>query len=243
MKRNVAVIALFLSICVSANGVFAGLIEESVALDRAYIPALALTNQPDKPQPLVEEALHRLVAAWERFLGNLSAEDSAKSSIKEAINLSSSRIDEACRLVASNKRQDAHEALESVRSAFAKARGGLGINYLPDRFTGFHDPMEEFAGLAIERGTDAARLKDLLSKLSALWKAVEEVPLDAKLFKVAPERAAQYAGQVRKIRDILTQFERLIGSGNHEALVNATKALKGNFVQAYFVFADFNGLQ
>jgi hypothetical protein len=220
----------------------AGLVDESAELERTYIPVLALTNQPDKPQPLVEESLRRFVAAWDKFLKEMAGEESARPPVRQAIRLSTGKVNEARMLVAANKRKDAHEALETLRTAFAKARSDLGINYLPDRFTDFHDPMEEFAELAEKPGIDSAKLKAQLRGLSTLWKAVEETPLDVKLFKVSPERAARYDEQVRKEREILTQLDGLISSGNHEGLVKAAKALKGNFAQTYFVFGDFSGL-
>jgi hypothetical protein len=56
MKQNVllAIGVAFLLALVSP--VHAALVEDRVAFDRAYIPGLALSNQPDKPAAAVKEA-------------------------------------------------------------------------------------------------------------------------------------------------------------------------------------------
>lgn len=243
MKRSVLFIVLFLGINLYGGIVSAaGLVEESAILDRAYIPALAFTNFPDKPQSAVEQSVLGFVAAWEHFLRSIPAEDSRKAPLREAIRLSSEKVDEARSLVAANKRKDAHEALETIRTSFARARGALGIDYLPDRFTAFHDPMEKFADLAEKPGTEPVKLKALLAELSALWKAVEERRLDTRLFNVSLDRAKQYEEQVKKEREILTRLEGLIASGKNGGIAAAATALKRNFAQTYFVFGDFSRL-
>jgi hypothetical protein len=222
--------------------VSAGLIEDYVLLDRSYVPALALTNQRDKPLPIVEESMRRLATAWNKFVQGTTKEW-GKTAMKEAITRSTVKVEEALGLVAVNKRKEAHEALETLRMVFWKARTDMGIKYLPDRFTAFHEPMEEFTDLAVKPDSDASKLREKLHELSIFWKEVEEAGLDVKLFAVSPERAAKYTDQVKREREILTQLESLIGSSNQEALAKAAGALKINFSQTYFVFGDFSGLQ
>jgi hypothetical protein len=234
------VATIYLALVVSAH---AGIMEESAVLERAYVPALALTNQPEKPLAAVEEAMRRFTAEWNRFVQNSTANDQKKAALKEAIAQSSASVKEAEGLVTADKRKDAHEALETVRMVFWKARTDMGITYLPDMFTAFHGPMEEFAGVASKSGTDLSTLKAPLNNLSDLWKNVENHPLDVQLFRVSPERAAKYKEQITKQREILVQLMGLIETGNREALAKATGMMKANFAQAYFVFGDFSGLQ
>ena len=89
---------------------------------------------------------------------------------------------EAEKLAAAGKRKDAHEALEMVRIAFWKARSDMGIDYLLDLLTAFHEPMEAFVDLAEKPGADPAKLKSLLAELSEKWTIVEKAKLDTKLF-------------------------------------------------------------
>jgi hypothetical protein len=243
MKRNTFFVLLVTTCLAFSVSAHAGLVEESAALERSYVPALALTNQPDKALPMVEESMRRLTAAWNRFVRGMTANDMEKPALQAAITQSSAKVKEAEGLIAVDKRKDAHEALETLRMVFWKARLDMKISYLPDLFTAFHGPMEEFADLASKPGTDLSGLEGLLDNLSGLWKSVEETALDVQLFRVTPERAAKYVAQVRKEREILTQLKSLIESQNREALVKATGTMKANFAQTYFVFGDFSGLQ
>jgi hypothetical protein len=242
MKRlKMVVLSVIVSLMVSTS-VSAGILEESVALDRAYVPALALTNQKDKALTMIEESMRRLEVAWDRFVRNMRAGDQA-GTFNQAVAFSTAKISEAKDLVAADKRKEAHEALETVRLTFRKARIAANIDYLPDRFTAFHEPMEELAGLATKEGVDAAGLRKRLQQLSSLWGDIEKAGFDAKLFGVGTERAAKYEDQVRKEREILARLDDIIGSQNKETVAKMVISMKGNFAQTYVVFGDFTGLQ
>lgn len=242
MKQNV-LLAIGVAISVALVSVaHAALVEDMVAFDRAYIPGLALSNQPDKPATAVEESMRRLNTGWEKFLQSLSKSDRENAALGKAIAESGARIDEARKLVAAGKRAQAHEALEGVRIAFWKARTAMGIDYLPDRFTAFHEPMEEFVDLAGKPGADAGKLKSFLGELSARWSDVEKAKLDVGLFKFSGEKAGTYANMVKKEREILTQLSGILESGNQESLAKTAGAMKGNFSQTYLLFGDFTGL-
>lgn len=244
MKKKYAFLPVIaaLSLALAAT-VYAGVIEEFAALERAYVPALALTNQPTKPATLVQESLRRLDKGWQSFVQATASQIKSNPAFATVITESRQKISGAEALVAADKRHDAHESLEYIRTAFWKVRTDMGIDYLPDRFTAFHDPMEKFAEEVSKPGSDPKKLKTALSGLSRLWSDVEKSGIDAALFKLSPERAETYAKQVRKEREILNQLAGLIDSGNVEALSKAAVAMKSNFAQTYFVFGDFSGLQ
>jgi len=65
MLRTLAAIALVALAALAAQDARADLHSDMVALDRAYVPALALTNQP-KAEP-AQKAIARLRAEWNRF--------------------------------------------------------------------------------------------------------------------------------------------------------------------------------
>lgn len=243
MKKYVFLPVIAGLILALAATVYAGTVEEFAALERAYVPALALTNQPTKPTPQVQESLRRLDKTWQSFVQAAASQIKSNPAFAKAVTESRQKISGAETLVAAEKRHDAHESLEYIRTAFWKVRTDMGIDYLPDRFTAFHDPMEKFAEEVSKPGSDPQKLKTALSGLSRLWSDVEKSGIDAALFKVTPERAETYAKQIRKEREILNQFAGLIDSGNVEALSKAAVAMKSNFAQTYFVFGDFSGLQ
>jgi hypothetical protein len=244
MKKKHAFLPVMAALILAlAATVYAGVVEEFATLERAYVPALALTNQPTKPAPQVQESLRRLDNAWQSFVQAMAIQIKSNPAFAKVVTESRQKISGAEALVAAGKRHDAHESLEYIRTAFWKVRTGMGIDYLPDRFTAFHDPMEKFTEEFSKPGSDPQTLKIALTELSSLWSNVEKSGIDAALFKLSPERVETYTKQIRKEREILNQLAGLIDSGNVESLSKAAVAMKSNFAQTYFVFGDFSGLQ
>jgi hypothetical protein len=229
-RAGVAALAL-----IAAGAANAGPIEDAVALDRAYVPALVLTNQPQKPAAATTEALARLKSAWPKLRG-------AASNDAAAIAETDAKIREAEQLLGAGSRQGAHDALEGVRIALWKARAARGLDYYPDRLTAFHEEMETIVDLAAEPAFDAAKLKRQLAEASALWSRVEGARFDATLFGFDAERTARLNGLVKKEREILGQLDASLASANREAVAAGAKALRANFGQTYMLFGDFTGL-
>jgi hypothetical protein len=220
----------------------AALIDDMAVLDQSYVAALVLSNQPDKPAEAVTASMKRLTESWKKFVGDLSKEDRESSALKSAVTQVSASIAEAEKLAVAGKRKDAHEALEMVRIVFWKTRRDMGISYLLDLHTAFHEPMEAFVSLAEKPGADQAKLKSLLAELSEKWSVVEKAKLDTKLFNLNEEKITKYNGLVKKEREILTSLAALIGGKDQEALAKAAGTVKTTFSQAYTVFGDFSGL-
>lgn len=245
MKFQIATWTL-LGVCLFLTGMTsAGLIEDMVVLDREYIPALALTNQPDKPEAKVKEAFGRLEKAWERFQKSLSKTDRENSILQTALREAAKDIQDAKKMLNEGKRHDAHEALEGLRTGFLKARRAMGIDYLLDHMTAFHDPMEAFYDKLVvikQSNGDFSSLKPLYSELSALWAEVEKRPLDQRLFGFSADKASNYEAMVKQERKILTQISDLLASGKGEELVKAASSMKSNFAKLYLLFGDFSGL-
>lgn len=234
-------LALFILIGLSSP-VIGGLIDDMVILDRSYIPALALTNQSDKPAGAVVESMRRLNSAWPLFIRSLSKADRESPVLAQAVSVAGAKIQEANGLVAAGKRKDAHEALETVRNAFWKARAAMNIQYLPDLMTAFHEPMEHFYDLVVRPGSNPKDLAALLEELSARWADVEKTRPDPKLFGLNEEQVGRFTVLVKKEREILTKLSGILRTGNAEAISKTAGSMKGTFAQAYLVFGDFSGL-
>ena len=243
-KWDVVMIAagLVIASMICAGSSSAALIDDMANLDKAYVAALVLSNQPDKPAEAVTASMKRLTESWKKFVDGLSPADRDNKSLKSAISQVSGSVAEAEKLAAAGKRKDAHEALETVRIAFWKARSDMGIDYLLDLLTAFHEPMEAFVGLAEKPGADPAKLKSLLAELSEKWTIVEKAKLDTKLFGLNEEKTTRYTSLVKKEREILTSLTALIVGKDQAALAKTAGTVKTTFSQAYMVFGDFNGL-
>jgi hypothetical protein len=229
-------------LCFMISPAHSGLIEEMVILERSYIPALVLTNQPAKPASSVAESMRRLITAWSQFKNNLNQSDRGDQALKKAIEDSERHLNEANGEVAAGKRKEAHESLEAIRILIWKARQAKGIVYLPDRLTAFHEEMEEFFSLAVGQTGEAGKLKRLLGELSSQWSNVENMKLDRQMFGFSDEKVTSYAKLVKQEREILNQLASLISSGDLQGLANAARAMKSTFSQTYQLFGDFNGL-
>jgi hypothetical protein len=241
--RVVVVVAVVMIVSMIFVGVSsAALIDDMVVLDRAYVAALVLSNQLDKPEAAVTASMKRLTESWKKFVDGLSKEDRENKSLKSAVSDISGSVAEAEKLAAAGKRRDAHEALEMVRIVFWKARRDMGISYLPDVLTIFHEPMEALVNLAEKPDADKAKLRSLLTELSEKWADVEKTKLDTKLFGFNDEKTARYTSLVKKEREILTSVATLIEGKDKDILTKTAGTVKTTFSQVYMVFGDFNGL-
>jgi hypothetical protein len=243
-KWNAAMIVLGVIIAsmIFMGSVSAALIDDMAVLDRSYVAALVLSNQPDKPAEAVTASMKRLTESWKKFVDGLSKEDRENAALKSAVTQIGGSVAEAEKLAAAGKRRDAHEALEMVRIVFWKARSDMGVSYLLDLHTAFHEPMEAFVDLAEKPGSDQAKLKSLLAELSEKWSVVEKAKLDAKLFALSEEKITKYNGLVKKEREILTALSSFIDGKDQEAVAKTAGTVKTTFSQTYMVFGDFSGL-
>jgi hypothetical protein len=68
-KWNVAMVAVgvMIALMIFAGGSSAALIDDMATLDRAYVAALVLSNQPDKPAAAVTASMKRLTESWKTF--------------------------------------------------------------------------------------------------------------------------------------------------------------------------------
>jgi hypothetical protein len=243
-KWNVTMIVagLMIASMTFAGGSSAALIDDMAALDRDYVAALVLSNQPDKPAEAVTASMKRLTESWKKFVNGLSLADRDNKSLKSAISQISGSVAEAEKLAVAGKRKDAHEALEMVRIVFWKTRSDMSISYLLDLHTAFHEPMEAFVSLAEKPGADQAKLKSLLAELSEKWSVVEKAKLDTKLFNLNEEKITKYNGLVKKEREILTSLVALIDGKDQAALAKTAGTVKTTFSQTYMIFGDFSSL-
>lgn len=224
------------SILVTAATVaHAGLLDDMVALDRAYVPVLALTNQTGKDAES-RAAMSRFDAAWRAFLSAPSAK--ADLSLAGVLNESDGHIVRAREEIRGGNLKAAHESLEHLRRAFWKWRAGKGIAYFPDALTAYHDEMEKVADAATH-AAEAGQLPSLLQVARARWLDIERVTFDAALHGFDEGKIARLKGLMGRERAALEEIGALGPNGERGALAAAAKNLKGTFAQIYFLFGDF----
>ncbi len=213
----------------------AGLLDEMVVLERAYVPVLALTNQPGKNAESAA-AMQRFDRAWSAF--RAAAPTRGDSSLIGVLDESEKHLAQARRDIGAGQLKEAHEALEHLRHAFWKWRAGKGIDYFPDRLTAYHDQMELVADAATH-AAERAKLASALQQARTRWEEVVRVKFDAQLHGFDAARRARLSELMAREGQVLTKLEQLGPGGDAAALAAEAKSLKGAFAQIYFLFGDF----
>lgn len=242
-RRGIANAALVL--CAMAANAQAAPLEDMLAFDGIYIPALAATNGAADAagQARARATMQRLVDQWPALRARLSAVGRA-SRDPQAWNRALSEVNGQVTRAAAETREgrwnDAHETLEGVRMAMLRARESGGPAYYVDRLVAYHHPMEAVAkfGAATAPLTSAQReaLVQAYTHARALWAAVEREPVDPARYGLVDARRAQYERGMADESAALTRLSDALRSGDDAAIVKAAAAIRQPFARAYIAF-------
>lgn len=229
---------IVLALALFSAAASAALVEDMAAFERAYIPALALTNQPAQPAPRVAASLQRLADAWPRMRAGFAGQSAA---LDRAVLATDRGIAGAQRFLAAGQRAEAHEALEAIRAAYIEARRVAGIEFYLDRLVEFHDVMEDVVKLATG-GASAAEVRVRAEQASGLWRLAERPRFDGALFGFGDAKYGQLRARTVQEREIIEGLlDALLMNDLPRATVLAQE-MKGVFSQIYVMFGDFSGL-
>lgn len=236
-----AIAGLALAAALTATAAHADPRTAMIALERAYVPALAMTNMPGK---VAESriAIGRLEGAWAAYVKTLERGLAGDKAFAAIVAKTSASVQAASAAAGSGDITKAHETLEHVRGDFGAWRAARGIEYFPDALTRFHDAMEHLVDVAAKRA-DANGRREAYALARSRWIDVERAlgGFDAALYGFDAARAGRLREMIAKERALLDDYAAAMVEG--ERLAAAGRALKGNFAQTYFLFGDFSGLQ
>lgn len=224
-----------------------GLKEDMIALDRAYIPALAITNrnpQPDEARRAME-ALNRQWASFkQKHLMAKGGDRQWKADMEKIDGL----IAAANRIVDSGKDLiKAHEELEGVRLTFLAMRERSRMPYYLDDITRFHEPMEEMflaaKGKTADTLTDAdlAKIKATFPVAEKLWAKVKAGQADPA-FRLNSEQREELNKLLAAETRALDALKQAIASGDKAAIAKAAQGIRGPYAALYISFGDFSAL-
>jgi hypothetical protein len=223
----------------------AGVHEDMVALDRAYIPALALTNQP-KPDAS-KRALERLRAQWNAFRVAYGAAPagypadlwaSADREIEAAIAAAEKNL-------SAGKSLDAHEDLEKVREVQYTLRQAAKVPYFMDDLTAFHSAMEKLASAAACKtpatltDADLAAIRAAYAEADRAWKVVLANRTRATQHGVSGEKAAAVQAQIDVETRTLAELDAALTAGDRARVIEKAIATKPAFSKLFTMFGDF----
>lgn len=227
-------------------------LDDMVALDAAYIPALASTSaaaQNTSAVPRAQAALAALQTQWPTLRRRLGATWGARPPAvwTTALNGAGRQIAEAATAASRADWTQAHEALEPVRLELAKARRQLGMDYAVDRLTAFHGPMEDLARAGATwpaTSVDAARRSELerhFAHARARWHTVEASTIDAAAHGLSAARAAQLRQAMDAESAALSRLSDALRADDTARLLKAAVAIKPPFARAFTSFGQSDG--
>lgn len=231
-------VVMLLPIAASA----AGLKEDMVALDRAFIPAFGTLNRtPPQPED-AKRAMAALDAQWAGFKQQYTAAqggDPQWTSDMEKIDRS---LVTASRIVDSGKDfAKARDELKGVRLTFLEMRQRLKMPYLLDDVVRFHDPMEAIhltaRGKTGEQLTDAdvARITALFNDAEQRWAKVQSATVDSVFAPTAERRESLNKLMASETR-ALDALRQALAAGDREAIAKSAQGLRGPFTALHSSF-------
>jgi len=244
-RRQVGLLALASALGPAAIAAGTDPLAPMVRFDALYIPVLSLTSaaQADAAAaPRARAAAARLHQAWpalHKALADQPPSTAQQAAWQRALQQAGQQMAEAEQAIARNDWAHAHEALEPVRIGLMTVRQAAGFDYVVDRLTAFHAPMEELV-LAAGKGS-LAGMEPVFARAAALWRAVESQPVDAVTYRLSPQRQAQLrAGLAAEGLAMSRLSDALRGSDNAAALA-AAKAIKPPFARVFTAFGLADG--
>lgn len=221
------------------------LLADMVVFDRAYIPALALTNEADAAR--AQTAVMLLRSQWELFKQAHYRQDGTKSAEWQAVfDEMDRRIVAADDATRNGNLPLAHTELEGVRTTLLQARRSNKIEYYLDYFTAFHTPME--AIVQATKGQTPATLSDAelaqigqdLATARARWEELVQAEYDAPLFDLSAEKSAMLWTEMERESAALKELSAALQRGDQAAVLQTAPEIRTHFATAYRLFGDFD---
>ncbi|MGV8058150.1 MAG: hypothetical protein AB2L12_09030 [Smithellaceae bacterium] len=218
--------------------------KDMTAFDKAYIPALVLTNQGDKAAS--EKAMKLTMAQWLVFKKRYAKFFNKKKADKEDLKVIAIMIADADRTIKfEGKLDDAHETLEGVRNTFLKIRQRNSIDYYIDYITKFHKPMEAIVftaqGKTAETLTDPMllKIKGNFKVAKQSWQKLQNASFDPALFSFSAGKDAQRLSYIQAETETMNKLGKALEGGDKGEIIKAAMEIKSNFVSLFLMFGDF----
>jgi hypothetical protein len=249
MLRTLATVAFVAGAALAAPDVRTDLHSDMVALDRAYVPALALTNQP-KPEP-AQKAIARLRAEWNRFKAAHAPAPPAFEAIAWAKRLREveGAVAAAEVNVAAGKGPAAHEDLERVREGQFAVRRGAGMAYFLDDLTMYHVAMEKLASPATAKtaatltDADIAAIRVAPPEAERSWRAVVDIRGQVARHGLAADAEQAVQRDIDAQTQLLAEVGAALSAGDRGRVADKAMATKPAFSRMFQRFGDFSGLR
>ena len=229
---------VLLSLLAMPVAAYADLKSDMVKFDQAYIPALVLSGQGN---PLSALAMDSLLNRWDWFKQRQAYRPDRDTqwnfdlaTIERAILTAKRRVDEGAYA-------EAHVTLKGVRISFMHMRQRIGMAYLPDALTDFHQSLEAMLELMVE-GADAADVDALrlnYQRASAHWEAALDWPVNPFDYGLNSSEGDLLRRQMLDESSLLKRLGQQLAAGDHTAMGSTVTEIKDCFIRVYSHFGRF----
>lgn len=242
------------------------LLKEFAAFDRAYIPALSLTNQ-EKIEPS-RKAMANLKQNWETLSNKYYSGAENNLGFQRSLNKVQNAINKADGMANSGENlKEAHEALEEIRFILMDIRRrnlyfqiqkppAKGIKYqvarheyFVDYLNEFHEIMETIVLTAKGKTSetiadeDIEKIKENLAEAAELFDIIKGVEFEQPIFDFSDEKTQIMWGYVDQEAESLGKLSKALEGGSKEDIIKASAEIKPAFVKLFLLFGDFESLQ
>lgn len=221
-------------------------LDDMVAFDATYIPALAQSSSAAQSAAAVPKAratLAELKGAWPTLRARLDATwGRADAGWSAALARVDGQLAQAQALAVKEDWKEVHEALEPVRIELMKARAERGLDYFVDLLTAFHEPMEVLAlagGNWRPEEVDARRRAELqtaFGEARAKWQRVLQYRLDAAAYGLSADKLARVRSTLAEETVALERLDVALRGTDNAALLKAAAAVKPPYARAFTAF-------
>jgi hypothetical protein len=250
MNKKIFFIALGITLMSHTSYTYKdNLINDFVKFDKAYTPALFLTNL-EKSNPS-KKSMSRLKEEWSRFKDKYYDYYKDNPQWNKDFDKVDQSIMEADKIISSNGNLlQAHETLENIRYTFIKTRRRNNIDYYIDYITDFHDPMEHIVLRAkgktpkILKEEDIEFIENSLPEALKLWDAIKSAKFDKDLFFFNEEKVKEMQNIIEAETKALEDLKSALKDKSaKENIIKKAIAIKKNFALLFKLFGDFEGLE
>lgn len=240
------------ALALAAGHTLATPLSDMVAFDAVYIPALSMStsaSQDPRSVPKAQASIGQLERAWPELKRHLASTwpGAVPAGWAESLASVERQIVATTAAAARADWKAAHEALEPVRITLMKARQSQGMDYYVDGLTAFHEPMETLAlagstwqPSALD-GTRRAQLAAAYAQARALWRGIEQKPIDAAAYGLPADKQAQLRKAVEEESAALARLSDALRGNDDAAMLKAAAAIKPPFARAFTVFGGAEG--
>jgi hypothetical protein len=243
MFKRCSILGLYMTLVWLVTTAWADIVTDSAVLDKAYIPALAVTSQNDAEKS--KAAMARLNRSWVTFSTAYRQYKPADDGWRIGFSEIDTWIAKADGIVVGGKNlTDAHNALEPVRVILMQLRRRNGIDYFVDYQTAFHEPMEDIVltakGKTPETMTqqDIHTIRSLLPALQARWDALQKAKFDPQDFGFDNARTAKLKRLMETQSDAIAALKKALAAPDKAAIIQSAAAIKPPFAQMFMLFGE-----